>query len=59
MKMLIRNENDGVLIPIPQYPLFDPMHNPTLRVLSCKISRVFTRCRYTATLSLCGGQAVG
>jgi hypothetical protein len=21
MKMLIRNENDGVLIPIPQYPL--------------------------------------
>lgn len=35
MKMLIRNENDGVLIPIPQYPL------------------------YTATLSLCGGRAVG
>ena len=24
MKMLIRNENDGVLIPIPQYPLCDP-----------------------------------
>lgn len=22
MKMLIRNENDGVLIPIPQYPLY-------------------------------------
>jgi alanine transaminase len=81
MKMLIRNENDGVLIPIPQYPLCDPClpltSEPQTRIhralrhlamlitspcLSCcRVTcdaRSF-RCRYTATLALCGGQAVG
>jgi hypothetical protein len=40
MKMLIRNENDGVLIPIPQYPLFDPTHTAALRVLRFEIPAV-------------------
>jgi hypothetical protein len=73
MKMLIRNENDGVLIPIPQYPLCDPcspltfesqtrirrvLHRLAVLIMLACDPRSF-RCRYTATLALCGGQAVG